>query len=560
MLIMKRIVSISLATAFVLVLSSACRKEIRQEVKFGADTENITIGAEGGTETVHISSGEGWVANSTSPWISISPANGSGSSDCQIIIDTTLIANGTREGIVRFTSKSAEGSTADIRVIQTGYEKMIVLNKTEVSVPSYDDYDKRYVEVELTSNVGFTANVEADKEWAKLLDYKFTLDRGSRPRTVKLRIRWENNTRPSEREAVLSFVPEAGEELSENDKLTITQEAAEEIEDSRRGDSLAIVGCARSLNFSMSEFEGESMDHWTFVSLWEKGDKGYTEDKQGRVRAVKFSFFETKDGIPYEIQFLRKVEDLTFFSNADWYRRDFSTGEYIAKLTQLKRLEITALGLVKIDDDFANLKNLEELGLVANNFNDLPDVLTPENFPNLKKLDLSSNRRTTILDMSSTTYDRSVWGGFVGEFPERLLRWEKLEYLRLSFNYIYGKLPDMKDYDKVYTEEDILASRDTLPNGINNPAGYNLIGKPKVLPNAKFFGINLNLLDGEIPEWILYHPHLGEWDAETLVFNQSSEINNLEGNRPGFTNTPVNLDYYYKAFPLKKPDYYVDGK
>ena len=239
---------------------------------------------------------------------------------------------------------------------------------------------------------------------------------------------------------------------------------------------------------------------------------------------------------------------------------DFSTGEYISKMTQLKKLKITALGLVKIDDDFANLKNLEELGLVSNNFNILPDVLTPENFPNLKKLDLSSNRRTTILDLSTTTYDQSVWGGFVGEFPKRLLEWDNLEYLRLSFNYIYGKLPDMKDYGKVYTEEDILAAKDTLPNGVNNPARYNLIGKPKVLPNAKFFGINLNLLEGEIPEWVLYHPHLGEWDAETLVFNQSSEINNLEGKRPGFSNVPDNLDYYYKAYPLKKPDYYIDGK
>lgn len=556
---MKSIKTISLIFALAAVIA-ACQKEIQTNLKFGADTETITIGAEGGSETVHISAEEGWVANSTSPWISISPANGNGSSDCRIIIDTTLLANGTREGTVRFTSKSAEGSTSDIRVIQTGYEKMIVLNKTEVSVPSFDEYKKRYIDLELTSNVEFTADMAADKEWAKLLDYKFTLDRGSRPRTVKLRIRWENNTRPSEREAVLSFKAADGEELSKNDRLVIKQTAAEEIEDSRRGDSLAIVGCARAINFDMSEFEGESMDHWTFVSLWEKGDEGHSEDKKGRVRAVTFSFFYTQDGIPYEVQFLRKCEDLTFFSNANWYRMNFSTGEYIAKMTQLKKLKITALGLVKIDEDFANLKNLEELGLVSNNFNILPDVLTPENFPKLKKLDLSSNRRTTILDLSTTTYDQSVWGGFVGEFPKRLLEWDNLEYLRLSFNYIYGKLPDMKDYGKVYTEEDILAAKDTLPNGVNNPARYNLIGKPKVLPNAKFFGINLNLLEGEIPEWVLYHPHLGEWDAETLVFNQSSEINNLEGKRPGFSNVPDNLDYYYQAYPLKKPDYYIDGK
>ena len=195
---MKNIKTISLIFALAAVIA-ACQKEIQTNLKFGADTETITIGAEGGSETVHISAEEGWVANSTSPWISISPANGNGSSDCRIIIDTTLLANGTREGTVRFTSKSAEGSTSDIRVIQTGYEKMIVLNKTEVSVPSFDEYKKRYIDIELTSNVEFTADMAADKEWAKLLDYKFTLDRGSRPRTVKLRIRWENNTLSSSR-------------------------------------------------------------------------------------------------------------------------------------------------------------------------------------------------------------------------------------------------------------------------------------------------------------------------------------------------------------------------
>lgn len=536
---------------------SACKEET-PTVSFGVSSSTITIGAEGGNEVIHIDAEDGWTANSTSPWISISPSNGIGSTDCEIVIDTTLLADKPREGIVRFMSKS--NKTADIRVVQTGYEKMIVLNKTEVDVPCYEDYKKRYIDVEVTANVDFVPTVTADKEWVQLQDYDFELDRGSRPRTVKLRLRWENNTRPAEREALLSFKAKDGSELAKNDQLSVKQVAAEEIEDSRRGDSLAVVGCARSLGFDISEFEGESMDHWTFLTLWEKGNKGYTEDKKGRVRSIKFSFFQTMDGIPYEIQFLRKCEDVEFFSNGDWYRRNFSTGEYISKMTQLKRLQMTALGLVKIDDSFKNLKNLEFLGIVSNNFNEFPDIITPENFPNLKSLDAASNRRVVVLDMKNSNYDLSEWGGFVGEFPKRLLYWDKLEYLRLSYNYIYGKLPDMKDYDKVYTEEDIRAANDTLPDGKNNPAHYSLIGKPKVMPNLKFFGINLNVLEGELPEWILYHPHLMEWDPETIVFNQSGDINNFEGKRPGFTNVPENMNYYYEAYPLKKPADYVEDK
>lgn len=91
-----------------------------------------------------------------------------------------------------------------------------------------------------------------------------------------------------------------------------------------------------------------------------------------------------------------------------------------------------------------------------------------------------------------------------------------------------------------------------LPDGKNNPAHYNLIGKPKVMPNLKFFGINLNVLEGELPEWILYHPHLMEWDPETIVFNQSGDINNFEGKRPGFTNVPENMNYYYEGISAQE--------
>lgn len=184
----------------------------------------------------------------------------------------------------------------------------------------------------------------------------------------------------------------------------------------------------------------------------------------------------------------------------------------------------------------------------------MPRILTPENFPNLRVLDMAACRRHILFDMSTTTYDPDEWGGFRGEFPEWLLRWEKLEELRLSNNYIYGKVPDMEDYEIRYTEAEIMAN-DTLPNGQNNPIRYNLIGKPKVLPNAKYFSINLNLLDGEIPEWILYHPHLMEWVPDLLVFNQDYVLNK-EGKKPGFTNTPATPDYYYEAYPLKKPEDY----
>jgi hypothetical protein len=217
------------------------------------------------------------------------------------------------------------------------------------------------------------------------------------------------------------------------------------------------------------------------------------------------------------------------------------------------------MGLSSLDDSFTNLRNLETLVLAANNFNEIPRIITPENFPNLTKLDLATNRRRTIWDMKTATLDRALWGGFSyndeDNFPRWLLEWDKLEYLRLSNNYMQGEIPDMEDYGIRYTAEEV-AVNDTLPNGLNNPARYNLAGKPKVLPNAKFFAINLNLYTGKIPEWILYHPHLMEWAPEILVFNQDTELTDMEGRIPGFSNVPESPDYYYEAYPLKKPEYY----
>lgn len=549
---MKHLLHISLALLSTCTLLIAC-EDSEPSVSFGLETNEITIGAEGGMEKIRIESEGAWIANTESPWITVSPTNGHGTIDCQIKVDTTLLADDIRTGVVRFISNGTSES-ADLRIIQTGFEKMLTLSKREVTIPNYGQYGNRYFEIELTSNVDFDIDIPADTKWVNVSDYRFELDRGFRPRTVKLRFNWENNTRPWERDAVVKFCPKTSEELARLDELTILQEEAAKIEDNREGDSLAIIGCVRSLNLNMGDDEGELMNNWRFVTMWEPSDEGFTEDKRGRVRSVSFRQFYTLEGIPYEIQFLTKAETISFFGNGNAFLRSFSSGEYLAKLTQLKNLQLYSVGLSKLDDDFVNLKNLEVLDIGGNNFNEVPRILTPENFPNLKVLDMAACRRHVLFDMSTTTYAPDEWGGLRGEFPEWLLRWEKLEELKLSNNYIYGKVPDMKDYEVRYTEAEIMVN-DTLPNGQNNPMKYNLIGKPKVLPNAKYFSINLNLLEGEIPEWILYHPHLMEWIPDLLVFNQDYVLNK-DGKKPGFSNIPDKPDYYYEAYPLKKPEDY----
>ncbi|MGM9768071.1 MAG: BACON domain-containing protein [Candidatus Cryptobacteroides sp.] len=551
---------ISMLAAVTLLFAASCEDDAPLK-GFSIGTTELALPADGGLETVHVESGGDWIANSTVPWITVSPTNGYGSRDCSIKVDTTLLANDSRRGLVRFTSKA--GENLDLNVTQLGYENMIVLSTTEVELPNYAAYGKRYFDVSLTSNVPVTMDIPSEAAWisAKDPDLESLLDRGARPRTVKLRFTWESNNRPEERLAEITFDAANGTELARKDVLKVVQEKADEIADNREGDSLAIVGCARSLNYNMSRYEGEKMDNWDFIQLWEPTDENFTEDKRGRVRYVRFQFFNSKDGIPYEIQFLTKLESLSIFSNANKFLKSFGTGEYIAKLTQLKRLQIYAFGLDRLDDDFANLKNLEYLDISGNNFSEVPRILTPGNFPKLTALDLCANRKRVIYDMSTTTVPQPDWGGLClndgHNFPTWLLKWENLEYLRLSNNYMQGEIPDMEDYEVRWTEEEV-AVNDTLPHGNNNPAGYNLVGKPKVLPNCKYFAVNLNLFSGKIPDWILYHPHLMEWAPDVLVFYQDKDLTDKDGNYPGFTNVPVKPDYYYEAYPLKKPEDYEE--
>ncbi|MBQ8334976.1 MAG: hypothetical protein IJY45_02180, partial [Tidjanibacter sp.] len=68
-------------------------------------------------------------------------------------------------------------------------------------------------------------------------------------------------------------------------------------------------------------------------------------------------------------------------------------------------------------------------------------------------------------------------------------------------------------------------------------------------PNTKRLSINHNRLVGTLPDWLLYHPSLDIWVPFSLVFPQEGK--DREGNSAGFSNEPVNLDYYYKLYPFK---------
>ena len=521
----------------------ACKEA--ENIEFELDTDALEIGPEGGVKTVNISSQDKWVATVQEPWITVSPANGIGSVECRIIIDSALAVT-SREATVRIENQ-VTNDRKDFKVKQEGFEYQIILDEPEVKLASYASLNERNFTVNVKTNVPFTVELpEGSAEWLAYTMPEINLDRGVRPRIVPVSFKWDTNFKQDPRDVTVKFNP-----VNQNivpalkDDLKINQEAAEAIEIGVKGDSLALVAINRALG-CWSEYEtSERMEFWEGVEIWQSGEN------KGRVKKAEFYMFGTKEEIPFQVKYLTAAEELYFFGNTNTFLLDLEPGEHIAELTNLRKLTIAAYGLSNLPDYFKNLKNLEYLDLGSNNFQTIPEVLTPENFPKLTALIMNACQRNTIYDLSNTI--KTDFGGLFDEvdvddngnktFPKRLLLWDNLDTLRLSVNYLEGTFPDLMEdpaFPK-WTAAEVNAC-DTLPSI--------LIGLPKVLPNTDLFAVNLNRLHGVLPDWLLYHPKLDLWYPSSLVFMQEGKTS--YGTSAGFENEPANLDYYYQHYVNKK--------
>ena len=530
-------------------LMAAVSCDLNPVVDFGADQNTIAVGAEGGERTFNVSANGSWVAMTESPWITISPANGRGSQKCSIKVDSTLTFD-QRVGVVRIQSLDDASEKNDFEVVQNGFEYQLTLKESTKELEDYAGYDDRHFEVKIKSNVDYDVVLpEGTSGWLSYTKSDLNLDRGSRPRESVVRFDWQVNSRDIERVAEIQFKPKENVQMAKHDALKVVQKGSVPIPvGTAAGDSLAILSVSRALGM-FTEFDtNEKMEYWSNVKLWKDGEN------KGRVRYVQFFMFKTVEEIPYAIQYLTAAEEIAIYSNANHFLRSLSTGEHITKLTDLKRLTIGAYGLTELHPDFVNLKNLEYLDLSSNCFEEIPEIITKENFPKLRSLVMAACQRYTIYDLSNDK--RENIGGFIADDLrekkgmdtfKRLLKWDNLDTLRLSVNYLQGELPDMKNEGlPTWTFEEL---KDSLATGLTE-LPVELQNVPKVLPNAKFFAINFNRFTGMLPEWILKHPNLDLWAPYSLVFQQEGK--NREGKNAGFDNEPTSLDSYYKLYPNKK--------
>lgn len=547
-----------LVMAVAVIAVVACTNE-SELIDFKSDVNTIEVEADGGVHKVRIQSSDEWVASvgmqsdgKPNPWITVSPANGRGSVTCDFVIDSALTAQ-PRQAVVSIRNIRTNKEQR-ISVKQQGYKYAVEVDRTDVEVKKFAEFGKRYFDVVVKSNFPFEVKIpQSAQHWisrepaSNLGDaYKLNLDRGIRPREVKVRFNWKINNSANVRVADIEFVPTSDIEVAHSDILKVSQEAAEPIvPETRAGDSLALLNIANTMQCWTVWDSSTTMNTWDGVTLWEERMEGCTPDKVGRVKRVEIFFCNSFEGLPYEFKYLTKAEEIYVFSNENSMLKSLNLGEHVCELTNLKRLTVGAFGLSELPKEFVNLKNLEFLDLGSNNFQRVPSMITKENFPKLRALVLNAQQRHAVSDLSNTRYTIEQLGGLIEEdkMTEQLLKWG-LDTLVLSVNYLHGELPSFENDPEVpkWTEAEVIAA-DTLPMA--------LVGTPKVMPTTKTFRINHNRLSGEAPRWLLMHPSLDWWVPFSLIFPQEGRWS--DGTKAGFTNEPASLvDYYKNWYPNKK--------
>lgn len=603
------------------------------------DKEQIEIAAEGGSEQLAIAASQNWVANVDEPWLMLTPANGVGSTTATVVVDSTLM-NGRRTTDIAFIGDNGQRRTVTIK--QFGYGKQIDIKEPTVEIENSESYDKRAFESLISANVeckigkieysfegDMTDAEKAENESERagwLLNSKdedkltgtnlgIVLDRKARPRSVKFKFRWAMNVVPAVRVAKVHLVPvKAEDELVDADGkpiddviLTVRQKAAPKIEDNRAGDSLSVIMINQKLGSIATFDSSDNMRNWSGVTLWEATDDFVKTHPEalGRVRSVKFSMFNLKSGetLPKEVGNLKFLESFSVAANENNQIREVNLGDEICSLKYLKNLTVQAYGLTQLPANFVNLgKSLESLNLVSNNFNKLSDItniVNEKNFPKLRNLILYAQRRTDVVINIASLGEMNASGVYVyNNYPIglygkvnagtadrqallKLLTWDKLNTLELSYCFLEGELPTDDEMTEAleaagkatrYSKSDFSTNKkdyldklvgDTckwLLSGWDNPVTCkhkdgSVVSEdvyplqvPRVLPNCRQLSLNLNFFTGKVPNWILFHPHLVEWNAPTMVFNQQPKGKNSDGAAVGFSNMTedsYSYDYYY---------------
>jgi len=141
--------------------------------------------------------------------------------------------------------------------------------------------------------------------------------------------------------------------------------------------------------------------------------------------------------LEYELKYIAKKTN-DYFIYDKWKEKEY-TSLTTNQLIDLKKLDLSCIGLKTIPDELRYLQNLEELNLSGNNLQELPDGIFT--LKNLKVLNLGDiinggNKLQSISkDIEKLTkleVLKLIWNDELMELPKEILNLKNLDYISLS--------------------------------------------------------------------------------------------------------------------------------
>lgn len=516
------------------VVFTACSDDDEQVAEgFTVDQERIELTENGGEVALNLRTNDVWTASADADWYTVQPANGVGSGTCVVRVDSTYTYT-EREGVIIFRIGNGGYKEIQIPVHQGGYAPVIkfeALQEDTVHVPHYKPLDKSYVDIVATANVPYEINLVGDAaEWLSFekntpVTY---IPESTIPRKQSVRIRFKTHIRSDEERRGFVEYRETGKKNGIVTKVEIIQGKAPRIVPSREGDSLAMLTCAQMLGMGTANWNtSRPITHWNNVKTrlityeYVDTENNIRETRtEERVVGLNLSMIDTKETLPDQIRYLDQLETLVVMANANSYIRDIEIGDAVTNLKKLRSLSLFGYGVCKLPD-MTPMESLEEINLGANNFHSLKDVIEPlKNLgPQLKYILLNGNRlvdgraNLSTIPMSGIDPATGRHIGLTGELPKELFTtFPNLEYLNISYNYLYGKIPELTAAD---------------------------FADGRIMPKLEYFSTNLNQFTGNLPQWMCEHPKRACWNPWILVFNQEGRDHSNKA--AGFDNTKTYL-------------------
>ena len=151
-------------------------------------------------------------------------------------------------------------------------------------------------------------------------------------------------------------------------------------------------------------------------------------------RLMAHSFIQVLDK---ELKYLACENDDYFIYNK-WKKNNYTSLTSL-KLKQLKKLDLSFLGLKTLPYEIAYFHNLEELNLAGNNLHELPsEIYTLKNLKVLNLGDIISGGNKLqylskdIEKLTNLEELRLVWNDDLIQLPKEILKLENLDFISLS--------------------------------------------------------------------------------------------------------------------------------